>query len=69
MLNQEQRLQEFKAKADAVETQATLRALKEAARMIRAGFPDRLIRNKVMISLKDIEALRAQIGLEDTTIL
>lgn len=60
MLNQEQRLQNFKANADQVEQESWSGAYSEAREMLRKGFCERFVSNKCLISIKDVKRLKGE---------
>jgi hypothetical protein len=60
MLNQVERLQNFKANADQVEQESWSRAYSEAREMLKKGFCERFVANKCLISIKDVKRLKEE---------
>ena len=58
---QTQRLQDFKANAHQVETEANSRAITEAKQMLRKGFCERFVANKCFLSLKTVKELKEKL--------
>ena len=58
MMNQQQRLESFKANADQVEMEANARAHSKAIEMLRKGFCERFVANKCFLPLKEVQALK-----------
>lgn len=58
MLNQKERLENFKANADQVEQESWSRAYSEAKEMLRKGFCERFVANKCMLSIKVVKELK-----------
>ena len=58
MLNQQERLQDFKANADQVEMEANSRAQVEAIEMLKKGFCERFVANKCLLSIKTVKELK-----------
>lgn len=58
MLNQKERLENFKANADQVEMEANSRAQVEAIEMLKKGFCERFVANKCMLSIKKVQELK-----------
>lgn len=58
MMNQQERLQNFKANADQVEMEANYRLHSEAIEMLRKGFCERFVANKCFLSIKTVKELK-----------
>lgn len=61
MLNQKQRLENFKANAEQIEQESWSRAYSEAKEMLKKGFCERFVANKCLISIKDVKRLKEQL--------
>ena len=58
MLNQKERLENFKANADQVEQESWLRAHSEAREMLKKGFCERFVANKCFLPIKVVKELK-----------
>lgn len=58
MLNQQERIENFKAKANQVELEATSRLEREAIELLRKGFCERFVANKTFLGLKRVKQLK-----------
>ena len=63
MLNQTERLQNFKANADQVEMEANSRLHAEAIELLRKGFCPRFVANKTFTSIKVVNEFKERLGL------
>lgn len=63
MLNQEQRLQDFKANATQVEMEANQRLYAEAVSLLKKGYTPRFVANKTFTAYKKVCELKEQLGL------
>lgn len=61
MMNQEQRLQDFKVNADQVEAEANSRNKSEAIQLLRKGYTPRIVANKCFMAIKEVQELQARI--------
>jgi hypothetical protein len=58
MLNQKERLENFKANADQVEMEANSRLQVEAIEMLQKGFTERFVANKCFLPIKVVKELK-----------
>ncbi len=63
MLNQTERLQDFKANADQVEIEANARLHAEAIELLKKGYCPRFVANKTFTSIKVINELKERLGI------
>lgn len=63
MLNQEQRLQDFKANADQIEMEANQRLYVEAINLLKKGYTPRFVANKTFTAYKKVCELKERLGL------
>lgn len=61
MLNQEQRLQDFKANADQVELEANMRLHEEAICLLRKGYSPKFVANKTFTPYKVVCKLKEKL--------
>lgn len=61
MMNQTERLQNFKANADQVEMEADCRLHSEAVEMLKKGFCERFVANKCFLPLREVKALKERL--------
>lgn len=60
-MNQQERLENFKANADQVEMEANARLHSEAIEMLRKGFCERFVANRCLLSIKTVKELKAML--------
>lgn len=58
MLNQKERLENFKANVDQVEIEANARLQVEAIEMLKKGFCERFVANKCFLPIKTVKELK-----------
>jgi len=58
MMNQKERLENFKANADQVEMEANTRLHREAIEMLKKGFCERFVANKCFLPLREVKELK-----------
>lgn len=58
MLNQQERIENFKANATQIELEATSSLEREAIEMLQKGFCERFVTNKTFLGLKKIKELK-----------
>lgn len=63
MMNQQERLEDYKANADQTEMEANARLHAEAIELLKKGFCPRFVANKTFISIKVINELKEKLGL------
>lgn len=61
MINQTERLQNFKVNANQVEIEANFRLHSEAIQMLKKGFCEKFVANKCFLSLKEVKILKKKL--------
>ena len=61
MMNQKERLENYKANADQIEMEANSRLHSEAIEMLKKGFCERFVANKCFLPLREVKALKERL--------
>ena len=61
-LDQQRRLKAFKEFADKVEKEANKKLLRQAVKMLQAGFPERMVAKQCFLPIKLVEELNQAIA-------
>lgn len=61
MMNQKERLENYKANANQVEMEANSRLYSEAIELLKKGFCERFVANKCFLPLKEVKELKLRI--------